>query len=661
MKEQAIGPLLTDKEFFLECLNLDCKGMEAVKDCAIAGKYDEAKAAFADMVRKSLQPERFFTIPYEQPENIYRLPGESDEAVCARVLEHVLVSVGVANDFGKENPVDWYANPTFNQYREWTWQLNRHPELKLLAHEYRKHPDPRYAAAAAELFVSWVKQAVYPSDVSGRDTKCWRTIECGIRMGANWPYALFTFFRTEAFTDEVLVLWFKSMWEHGKRLYAHRTRSNWLIMEMNGLAHIGIICPWFRDSEKWLDSAFQSLSDELEKQIYPDGFQYELTTGYHDVVINNYQRILEMANAFGIPVLQGMSDKLSRACELNVKLMMPDGCLPSINDGKCLDVKNLLKRKLRILPEDEAVRWAASGGKNGWQPEYKSIALPYSGFMVMRTGWSKSDIWVLFDGAPFGRAHQHEDKLSVLFYAQGKLLLTEGGKYAYDTSEMRKYVLSTRGHNTVLVDGCGQNRRKDYKWEDEEINKRADLTWHIGKTFEYAESNYHEPYGEEQDIHVNHNRRVYFVKNSVNGLNPFLIVADRMESERSHDYKGLWHVDSEFTEFCKEVGRISFEEMDVYVSEAVSSVSIITGQEEPEWQGFVATGDVQGMYRPVPCIEAGFSGSRIRVITVLYPHAAENLEILKVIASEDIGDTHIEIELKDGKRIIYDEDLMKVL
>ncbi len=35
--------------------------------------------------------------------------------------------------------------------------------------------------------------------------------------------------------------------------------------------------------------AFAMLGEELKKQIYPDGFQYELSTGYHDVVINNFR------------------------------------------------------------------------------------------------------------------------------------------------------------------------------------------------------------------------------------------------------------------------------------------------------------------------------------------------------------------------------------
>ena len=85
--------------------------------------------------------------------------------------------------------------------KEWTWQLSRHNDIKLLAHEYNKTKNEKLAYAAAELMDSWMKQAVCPdADCVGYKTKCWRTIECGIRMGANWPYILFTFYKTPAFT-----------------------------------------------------------------------------------------------------------------------------------------------------------------------------------------------------------------------------------------------------------------------------------------------------------------------------------------------------------------------------------------------------------------------------------------------------------------------------
>ena len=89
------------------------------------------------------------------------------------------------------------------------------------------------------------------------------------RMGANWPYILFTFTIQNLFTDDILIDWYKSVWEHGERLSRNHMTGNWLIMEMNGLAQIGILYPQFILSGQWLSQALGSLEEELDRQILP--------------------------------------------------------------------------------------------------------------------------------------------------------------------------------------------------------------------------------------------------------------------------------------------------------------------------------------------------------------------------------------------------------
>ena len=87
---------------------------------------------------------------------------------------------------------------------EWPCQLNRHHELKMLAHQYRLTGSGTHAACAAELLTSWLDQATVPGpEVIGYKTVCWRTIECGIRTGCTWPYA---FHDSSAFSDDLLFL-----------------------------------------------------------------------------------------------------------------------------------------------------------------------------------------------------------------------------------------------------------------------------------------------------------------------------------------------------------------------------------------------------------------------------------------------------------------------
>lgn len=664
--EQKTGPLLTDREFFGTCLKLDLPGMEqvkkAVEGAAVSEDYTEARHAFAEHVRQSLQPDRFFSMPYEKPENVFRKKEETDLEAAERICSHCLISVGVPCQFGET--VDWEANPTYNQYKEWTWQLSRHNEWKHLAYVYRNvKKDERYAKACADFFQSWVRQALCPGDVPGNETKCWRTIECGIRMGATWPYALHTFYQTPYFTDDVLVDWYKSLWEHGNRMQYHHWINNWLIMEMNGLAHIAILCPEFIKAEEWLAFSFDRLEKELKRQFYPDGFQFELSTNYHDVVIKNYQRTIQLALAYGVKVPDSFMDVLENAVRFYVKIMMPDGTTPDLNDGRRRDAATFIAPKLGLYPNRSDFEWVASHKERGEKPEYTSAAFLWSGYLVMRSGWESNAVWGLLDAAPFGTGHQHEDKLSFLLFAEGKLLVTEGGNYAYDDSEMRRYVLSTRSHNTIRVDGMDQNRRSTYQWKEEDIGKKADMTYGIGEAVDYASGVYDEGYGPDQDRSVTHRRVVYFIKKPEileieegtlpewQKWSPFFIVVDRLTSEQEHTYESLWHLDTREVQLKK--GCAKMKEMTICSSMPDAETTIICGQETPEWQGYYAYGGNQGEYVAAPTISQKVRGSDIRMVTVFCP--GQSHPICSVKASDQIQETGIELTLKDGRVCRLDE------
>lgn len=633
--------------------------MEEVRQAVADQNYILAKQSFGRYIKNELRAKqnRFFSIPYEHPENIFKFPGESDAQACDRIIQsHTMISVGVAYSFGKDKPVDWHSNPTENQYQEWTWQLNRHNEIKMLAHQYNLSGDQRYAKVGIDLIRSWIRQAPCPLKATGQESKSWRTIECGIRMGANWPYILYSFFDCQYFTDDFLYEWFTSVWEHGNRLSKDYTDGNWLLMEMNGLAQIGILYPQFQQAGQWLDLALSKLLVELGYQFYPDGFHYELSTCYHEVAVNNYQRLMEVAKAFKIDIPDQILSVLERAFEINIKLMMPNGRLPDINDGSKEKSKVLLLPKQRIVPHNPNINWLISGGKEGREPDYLSIALPYSGYFIMRTSWDRDGIWGLFDGGPFGRGHQHEDKLSVLIFANQKLLITEGGNYAYDNSEMRKYVLSSRAHNTIRVDGHGQNRRTTYRWKREDIRQKSDLSWHIGENCDYAEASYSEAYGPLSDKNIIHRRSIYFIKKSLVENEPFFIVADRLSASKNHIYEILWHIDSQVLMFSDTY--IKTEDMDILLAGEGLTSSIIYGQEVPEWQGFIATGTKQGMYRPLACISSKIEGTGPTIITILSPNKVGKNKPVQVFAVDEIGKNMV-VRFANGQAVRLEEEKLK--
>ncbi|MCU0504071.1 MAG: heparinase II/III family protein, partial [Anaerolineae bacterium] len=456
---EMIGPRLSDADFF-HSIDTTRPGLEGIPEAVAHGDFATAHRLFAAEVRRTLEPERFFRIQREFRGAHFMKEGETAEQAGERILAGELISCSTPHQFVGE--VDWFINPTFNQYKEWTWQLSRHSEWGILAERYRATGDERFAAAFVRYFESWVHQALVPENADGGATLCWRTIEAGIRMGGVWQWALHSFYRSPHFTDDVLVDWYKSVWEHGWRLRNFHRTGNWLIMEMNGLAQIGILYPQFLDAPAWKAYAFDRMVEELDAQIYPDGWQVELSTGYHQVDINNYQWLIDVCHAYDEPIPAAFRASMERMHAVNVLMMMPDGRLPDLNDGGWHDVARLMRSAVDDYPGRADFLWAQTKRARGRPPAVTSHAFPYAGYYVMRSGWEPDAMWAVLDAGHFGYGHQHEDKLSLLLHAYGRLLLTEGGNYAYDASEMRRYVLSTRAHNTIRVDGDDQNRRLAY-------------------------------------------------------------------------------------------------------------------------------------------------------------------------------------------------------
>jgi hypothetical protein len=647
---------LSDEKFFSELLDCSLSGLEQIPQAAADKKFELCRKIFADYIRNVLRPEKFF--------NSLREKGKvkpTDDLIdkAEKACRHYMVSCGIPYDYGSSE-VDWFFNPTYNNYSEWTWQLSRHDELVTLSRAYRATGDEKYARACAELMESWISQALPPKEpCSGYDTLCWRTIECGIRQGVKWPEIVHTFYKSPSFGDDLIVDIFKSIFKHGERLKRDHRNGNWLIMEMNGLIHIGILYPFFKLSEDWYEYAMNKLIEELDLQIYPDGFQYELTTGYQNVVIINYMSAVALLEAYGRAVPQKITDAVNNMLMLYIKLMKPDKTVPDLNDGSSASVKSFIEpvmRQSKIFADNAVFRWIVSNGKDGEKPKEASAVLDYSGIAVFRTGWEENDSWLLFDGGPFGEAHQHEDKLQVLFHSRGKTLLCEGNVYAYDSSKMRDYVLSTRAHNTVRVDGMCQNRRKNYEWKAEEINKKSDIKYYLSEKIDAANAVYNEGYGENGDKSATHQRNVYFLKKQKDCA-PFAVISDRLFSEgNEHDYEILWHLDVPKIEI--DGMRISGDDISIITPGAdieTAGLSVCRGQQFPEVQGWFCNSSRQKDFRPVFAAQYRLCAKSIRWVTVIYPSGAEECPIKSVEASKDTKDTKITLNLVGGSQIVIDE------
>ena len=101
--------------------------MEAVKEAveAAGGKdYSLARKEMASYISQNIRCRSFslrFHMKFRKISINFRvrvMQRQQSESAIIRI-----VSVGVPCEYGKENTVDWEANPTYNGYKEWTWQF----------------------------------------------------------------------------------------------------------------------------------------------------------------------------------------------------------------------------------------------------------------------------------------------------------------------------------------------------------------------------------------------------------------------------------------------------------------------------------------------------------------------------------------------------------
>jgi len=331
--------------------------------------------------------------------------------------------------------------------------------------------------------------------------------------------------------------------------------------------------------------------------------------------------------------------------DYNLKAMTPQGRLPPLNDAGYTNVLPSLEEGAELFGRED-FRWAATSGTEGKAPDYTSVAFPYAGQYVMRSGWNGDDRYLLFESGPYGIGHQHEDKLSMFLYGFARVLLTEAGTYPYDRSKYRRYVLGTWAHNTILVDSQQQHRRG--LRETYETDAPLDNLWIHNAVFDAADGVYQSGYGPNRDVRVRHQRTVVFVRPD------YWVVVDRLHAEGEHGYDILWHLNAHAaasdprTLAAWGTDRQVANLMVTPASAEGLQLEIVVGREEPVL-GFAPA----ARKRPIPVLDytARATGA-VTLAWVLTPYPHERPAV-KAGGEDRDGGTVVTVTGSGGTDLVY--------
>ena len=233
-----------------------------------------------------------------------------------------------------------------------------------------------------------------------------------------------------------------------RRLEIHLL-GNHLFANAKALVFAGL---FFDDQEAaaWLEKGMRILSREVHEQILADGGQFERSTMYHALALEDMLDLCNvMAVAGAVPArwqdtvadwrarIGPMRDWLAAMCH-------PDGEIGLFNDAA-----------FGIAPSPaELERYA---GELGLSPPGRAQGgvthLAQSGYVRVQ----QDEMVALLDVAPVGPdylpGHAHADTLSFELSVFGQRVLVNSGTSCYGLSPERLQQRETAAHNTVVVEG----------------------------------------------------------------------------------------------------------------------------------------------------------------------------------------------------------------
>ena len=532
--------------------------LQAAQESAARGDAAALRRALADHLDAcvlSVGDERDVRFPADWYD---ARPGDVQGAEA--ILRGRVAYVGKLLDVGPR--IDWHAWDypcAESRFVRWFWM---HP----LVSAYRTTGRGRYARGAMDIVRGFYADARPPAQRPATwygYNGPWQALMAAGRV----PIALDlyrTIGRSDALDDSDRVTFLKLLLEHAEFLYTASDRHiahNWEVAMMVALLELAQALPGFRDATRWKERAVERFTQNMRDCVLDDGGYWERGE-YHFSAILEYAIARRALQQAGEPIPPEWPKALQRMYEWAMWVLTPQRQYPPVGHASFTGGRSYVSRfdeeRWGRLPEDSMVpvmgeaadlfperidfRWFATG--QGRPPERTSRVLPHTGWLVMRSGWSADDLYLImsYNGSP-DVIDTHPDLLSVSVWAHGRAYLSNSGStYGYEAPEFRSWDMHTRSSNTVMVDGQSQGYLS---------NGGRLETWESVPSFDYAAavSRAYEQRG------VDHRRAVLLVKPR------YWVIHDVLEGDgRTHEYR--WHGHFQPTELAvdADAGMIATDE-----------------------------------------------------------------------------------------------------
>ena len=379
----------------------------------------------------------------------------------------------------------------------------------------------------------------------------------------NWLWIHNMFLNESEYSDEDQLVTIATLLQHGQHLYERNAQfksGNHQTRGVSALAMLAILLRDFEGTDLWLERAMLRLSEHLDKEINPDGFQFERSVHYHMSDINNFFYVYQLAQINGVAVDPAWEEKLKGLFKTLVKIAYPDRSAPVLQDdtdnpwGETNDISGAMTLGY-LLFEDPEFGYFASNKVEGrvyWflnsrqiellenisqqKPTYGSLYFEDTGYYIMREGWENNNKMMIISAGLDDEKpdHQHGDMLGIQAMANGKAILPNYQvRYSLTDFDLFK---NSMVKNVALVD----DELLGKKWTSnkggsgfgkfKQLPQPQVIAWESNDAYDFFAGSHN---GFEQ-VGVDYTRQVIYVKDA------FWIVKDHFQSDNPHQYKQVW-------------------------------------------------------------------------------------------------------------------------
>jgi uncharacterized heparinase superfamily protein len=318
----------------------------------------------------------------------------------------------------------------------------------------------------------------------------------------------------------------------------HSSANNHLVAEAGGLFLIGTLASDLPHSATWAGYGRKVLTEEVERQIHPDGVGAEQSPTYTAFTLEWYLLCLQVADRKGAPFPDAVRRRLELAAEHLRWLTDDAGNQPRIGDddeGRVLVsgtdretqyVASVLACLSGALGRPDVappialndLRSAILGGSTTPSRPLRGLrTFAPGGYSIAALNMNRRSVHLVLDHGPLGylsiAAHGHADALAIWLSVAGRQVFVDAGTYQYHGGGIwRDHFRSTPAHNTLCINGSSSSRMVGpFNWR-RKASTRLRLSEHVGDVITFIG----ETDGFLHDMGVVHERTIAIAGDAIN-------------------------------------------------------------------------------------------------------------------------------------------------